>query len=950
MNFLQLCQRSREKCGISGSGPAAVTGQSGEMLRVINWVNEAWMEIQNSRTNWMWMRGEFTFNTVAAQQAYTTTEAGVAATHSHWWMDTLRIYRADVGVNDEQHLHQTDYADFRDVYQFSARMNGRPTAVAVRPWDQALLLGPVPERTYTVVGEYLRDGDKQMFVTPDSMAEGALATGEASLPDGFAADGAVDSAGNYDGESIVKLVNAGLSSGARVVWVKTFDDLPADVQSRANAAGMTNPMGVTVGRSTVYVVQDANPSAAEMESTILHELYGHVGLRTLFGADIYRRLNKLYLALGETKLREIADKYGLDKDGYFEAADNLAASASERNAKRAGGRESVKQGWLMEEALAHIAQHETGTLRQQALELLGAIRSWLRDSGFVVLSGMNMADVAHILKQARLSVSQAADGTDTFVETPAFARGGPVAGRFRLDPENWRGKARRVMQDYFLRVRRVQEAIASQGGLVDETTDTYLAEELSYGRIQESLKDFANNMVKPMIEKAQTAGIDMDELALYAYAKHAKERNAQIARIDPKMPDGGSGMTDAEADAILAKAAPKQGDFDSLHADLMAMTAATRQTLWQEGLITEDEFNALDGMYDNYVPLRGFELKDEDGKPSGLRAGKGFNVRGKETMRALGRQSRAGDVIENIIADYERAVVRAERNQVAKVFLNFVLQNPDASLWEVDATRTKKALDRQTGLVARDTAIEKGEDTIAVKVAGREVYVQIHDDLLARAMRNAHKDETGEAERALIKTVGMYATLMRNTLTRFNPEFALVNTVRDFGFGTAAALDKLGEKGAAKFVKHYAGAYAASARAELGKGDPASRAWDKWFEEYRAAGGTTGGFYTKGADEIRSDIRTILLQAGAAPKDWKEKIQASGPMQFARAAGRVLEFAGAASENAARVAAYRTAREMGKSPSEAASIAKNLTTNFNRRGEAGHPQGDGRSRQGRRDV
>lgn len=154
MNFLQLCQRTREKCGISGSGPAAVTGQSGEMLRVVNWVNEAWMEIQNSRTNWMWMRGEFTFNTVAAQQAYTLTDAGVAATHSHWWIDTLRIYRTDVGVNDEQHLHKTDYAAFRDVYQFSARMNGRPTAVAERPWDQALLLGPVPEQIYTVVGEY----------------------------------------------------------------------------------------------------------------------------------------------------------------------------------------------------------------------------------------------------------------------------------------------------------------------------------------------------------------------------------------------------------------------------------------------------------------------------------------------------------------------------------------------------------------------------------------------------------------------------------------------------------------------------------------------------------------------------------------------------------------------------------------------------------------------------
>ena len=49
----------------------------------------------------------------------------------------------------------------------------------------------------------------------------------------------------------------------------------------------------------------------------------------------------------------------------------------------------------------------------------------------------------------------------------------------------------------------------------------------------------------------------------------------------------------------------------------------------------------------------------------------------------------------------------------------------------------------------------------------------------------------------------------------------------------------------------------------------------------------------------------------------------------------MLEYSGSVSENAARVAAYRTAREMGKSPSEAASIAKNLTTNFDRKGELG---------------
>ena len=47
--------------------------------------------------------------------------------------------------------------------------------------------------------------------------------------------------------------------------------------------------------------------------------------------------------------------------------------------------------------------------------------------------------------------------------------------------------------------------------------------------------------------------------------------------------------------------------------------------------------------------------------------------------------SRAGQIIENIIHDHQRTITRGERNHVAKVFLNFVLKNPDSDLWEIDA-------------------------------------------------------------------------------------------------------------------------------------------------------------------------------------------------------------------------------------------------------------------------
>lgn len=153
--FLELCQLTREKCGISGNGPAAVTGQTGEMGRIVNWVQEAWLDVQRMRTNWWWMRADFSFATVASQQAYTPTDASLTDL-SQWHMSTLRAYRTSDGVNDEQFLTEWSYPVFRDTYQYGLQAPGRPVVVSIRPRDRALLLGSTPDGIYTVVGEYQR--------------------------------------------------------------------------------------------------------------------------------------------------------------------------------------------------------------------------------------------------------------------------------------------------------------------------------------------------------------------------------------------------------------------------------------------------------------------------------------------------------------------------------------------------------------------------------------------------------------------------------------------------------------------------------------------------------------------------------------------------------------------------------------------------------------------------
>jgi hypothetical protein len=84
----------------------------------------------------------------------------------------------------------------------------------------------------------------------------------------------------------------------------TFDDLLEKVMQAAQDAGVSprSFQGVTMGRGKIYVVQNAHSSLAEFEATVLHELYGHAGPRTLFGPEITRRLNRIYSAIGNVSV------------------------------------------------------------------------------------------------------------------------------------------------------------------------------------------------------------------------------------------------------------------------------------------------------------------------------------------------------------------------------------------------------------------------------------------------------------------------------------------------------------------------------------------------------------------------------------------------------------------------------------------------------------------------
>ena len=120
MNYLQLVNRTRVECGVSGASTPLVTAQAltGESARIANWVNSAWVDIQTSREDWQWLRQPLQFNTVTQQSGYTAAEAGVGDTFGSWKLDSFRCSSVGQDYADEQLLNYMEWTTFRNLYQY----------------------------------------------------------------------------------------------------------------------------------------------------------------------------------------------------------------------------------------------------------------------------------------------------------------------------------------------------------------------------------------------------------------------------------------------------------------------------------------------------------------------------------------------------------------------------------------------------------------------------------------------------------------------------------------------------------------------------------------------------------------------------------------------------------------------------------------------------------------
>lgn len=156
MTYLELCVRLREEAGITGSGPTSVTDQAGQLLRVVNWVQQAWVEIQLMRPNWLFMHKEFTFPTIAEQRDYMA--ANVSITDLKLWdQNSFMYYETALGTTDQKPIAFLPYKVWRSNFRVGMEniTSDHPVYITVLP-NNTIRFEPKPDKIYTIEGDYKR--------------------------------------------------------------------------------------------------------------------------------------------------------------------------------------------------------------------------------------------------------------------------------------------------------------------------------------------------------------------------------------------------------------------------------------------------------------------------------------------------------------------------------------------------------------------------------------------------------------------------------------------------------------------------------------------------------------------------------------------------------------------------------------------------------------------------
>ena len=553
-----------------------------------------------------------------------------------------------------------------------------------------------------------------------------------------------------------------------------------------------------------------------------------------------------------------------------------------------------------------------------------------------------------------------------------------LANRYKTKTQNVRQK----VVDRLERLKQAEDEIANRLGLdrLPSEISAYDAENLMHSKAQKQLEDFEVEYVETIGEAIKASGLSMDQVGLYLLAKHAPERNrviaqkeqeqraAQIAKLEEEIEsateadeptgalekrlnklqeapfrfqDTGSGMTDADAQTVLDKA-ESDGMTDTLEGiaeRVYSMLDDMRQNMVDKGLLDEETRADWQDTYEFYVPLKGFASYPEGLEMRSGVGAAGFSVKGSESFKAKGRVTLPVNPLLVSFKDAEEKIIRAERNVIAQRLLALLQQNESEDNWQVFNNRFRPddpANPSEKLSLARMKTERRVDDGllkyIQVKRGGQTFFIEVKDRELNRQLQSSGVgmfNNNVDFMNNVLTNLTKFQNFRRNMLINYNPSWGLVNPLRDIQTGLAFALSEedtvggriQGQELIGKISSGYGKSLRAFWRNRRGTegANDTDREYDQYVKEYVEDGAPTGLSLTKSLAEQSRRFEKVLTQG-----DLRKKV---------RYMTDLVEDYNQTMENAVRLSTYVEARKSGTARADAATLAKDLTVNFNRKGE-----------------
>lgn len=415
---------------------------------------------------------------------------------------------------------------------------------------------------------------------------------------------------------------------------------------------------------------------------------------------------------------------------------------------------------------------------------------------------------------------------------------------------------------------------------------------------------------------------------------------------------------------------------DDLWQKVNGCTKWTLQKSWQSGMLSRESYDVISGMYDFYIPLRGWDgtnaqdVYDYVGGRSGVFSKAAIPAKGRTSVAdnpiayignmamsniIIGNQNRVKQCLLNLSRNHPNELLRPDKAWYENIGdennPNWVAVTPDipedATPEEINqildefnrrmrqlkadgkATQTRGSL--HISYPAPDPQLKEHE--VRVLEGGNEYIVYVNGDpRVAQAVNGTRARKVRNGSGLVTKLAERSGRFKAAVYTSFSPAFVISNWFRDITMAVTSSLIDKGIGYNATAAKNTAALLNPFywpnnifrmmwlfTHDRLDMQSPTQR----MFKEFMMAGGETGFIAQLDLERFKDNISKELGHSGQ---------HYYNPKKVFRGYLQCTEFLNRCIEDSTRFIVYKTSRQQGESIQKSASDAKDVTLNFNRKG------------------